>query len=357
MTELTDRSFLTTVFAMPTAFISQPGLLVSARGRTLLVQDGQACLARIKLIDLDRLVLAGGVNITTPALRRLSAAGIPTALVTQQGRLVGSLLPCGALHWQKLERQFAVCRNPDQRLKLSRQMVLAKLTSMGQLLRRFLSNHPHPAIADAAQQLDETMAPVRAAAHINQLRGLEGRAAAVYWSAFRQTLDQWATWSQRTKRPPRDPLSAALGYGYALLASEVTDLVATLGYEPARGFYHEPRPGRPSLALDMMEPFRHEIVDRLLQRLVNLRQLEPADFRPGPNNAVWLKTEAAKKVVGCYEQLMEGKFERAPGYCPRALLRERVAAQLEAAFGDHPSPPVTFHVPTTVNDLSYGVSA
>lgn len=341
---------------MPTAFISQPGVQVSARGRTLLVQDGEACLAQIKLIDLDRLVLAGGVNITTPALRRLCAAAIPTALVTQQGRLVGSLLPCGSGNWQKLERQFAICRDPVQRLNLSRQLVSDKLSSMIRLLRRFLSNYSTPAVAAAVQQLDEAAPLVRSAAQLAQLRGLEGRVSAVYWSAFRHTLDGWAAFPQRTKRPPRDPVSAVLGYGYAVLTTEVADLVAALGYEPARGFYHEPRPGRPALALDMMEPLRHDIVDRLLQRLINLRQLEQDDFRPGPNGAVWLKPEAAKKVVGCYEQLMEGKFERSPSKSPRMLLREHVAAQLELALGEPASSPCMLPLSLPTQDFSYGVS-
>jgi CRISPR-associated endonuclease Cas1 len=146
-----------------------------------------------------------------------------------------------------------------------------------------------------------------------------------------------------------------LGYGYALLASEVVDWITALGYEPSRGFYHEPRAGRPALALDLMEPYRHEIIDRLVQRLVNLQQIKDSDFRPGPNGGIWLKPAAARKLVGCHEQLMAGQLDREPG--PREILRRRIAEHLEQAFGDATPTSSLDTTPTLATEFACGVSS
>ena len=137
------------------------------------------------------------------------------------------------------------------------------------------------------------------------MRGQEGFAAAAYFGAFSAMLGGGRTFDGRTRRPPRDPVNAVLSFLYALLASEYSGAAEGVGLDPQVGYLHALRPGRPSLALDLMEEVRASVADRLAITLFNRRQLGDGDFEHLPGGAVHMNSQGRKRVIAAYQQRKE----------------------------------------------------
>ena len=140
---------------------------------------------------------------------------------------------------------------------------------------------------------------------LDTLRGIEGDSAAAYFELFPlllTTKDPAITMLGRNRRPPTDPVNALLSFLYSLLTHDCRSALAAAGLDPAVGFLHRDRPGRPSLALDLMEEFRPVLADRLALALLNRRQLDISDFDPRENGAVTLREESRKKVLVAWQE-------------------------------------------------------
>ena len=139
----------------------------------------------------------------------------------------------------------------------------------------------------------------------------EGMAARFYFTVFGGMLLKNFEFLGRTKQPPRDPVNALLSYGYTILARRMAAMLEWAGLDPYFGFLHEIEPGRPSLALDLIEPFRPFFIDRLVLKVVNREQIIPSDFEPGePNEAVWLTPRGREKFWAAMETFFDSGLER-----------------------------------------------
>jgi CRISPR-associated protein Cas1 len=202
-------------------------------------------------------------------------------------------------------RQYAAAVDPARCLALARQFVQAKIANCRTLLRR---NHPSP----AETLLSDLKGDIRRAGRadrLDALLGVEGTAAHRYFSAFAEMLHpgegETATFDleSRNRRPPRDPVNALLSLGYAMLTREWTVTLFSVGFDPYLGFYHQPRYGRPALALDLMEEYRPLIADSLVLTVVNNGELRSEHFARAPG-AVSLTAAGRRKFIEAYERRM-----------------------------------------------------
>jgi len=291
-------------------YVQEQGARISKSGETFQVRLKDAKLGEARIFETSHVALFGSVQITTQALQEMCARGIPLTLFSTGGWFYG--IAHGMTH-KNIElrlAQYHVAADPALSLSLASQMIAAKIENSRTLLMR---NHPSPP-ADALAELARLADAARTAPALPTLLGIEGLAARTYFAAFHGMLkprndpqpqpDYTFDFNARNRRPPHDPINALLSYAYALLAKDLTIAALAVGFDPFLGFYHQPRYGRPALALDLMEEFRPIIADSVVLAVVNNAILTPADFlRRGP--AVALKPTARKKLIQAYERRLD----------------------------------------------------
>jgi CRISPR-associated protein Cas1 len=202
--------------------------------------------------------------------------------------------------------QYRAASDPEACLGIARGLVASKIRNSRTLLRRNLGE-ADPVVFS---QLDQLARKAESAAALDTLLGIEGSAARVYFGAFsgmlkgNEALHSTFDLDGRNRRPPKDPINALLSFAYALLTKDFAVTLSTVGLEPLLGFYHQPRFGRPALALDLMEEFRPLIADSVVIGAVNNGVFTDSDFVRGPGS-VALKPDARKRFLLAYERRMD----------------------------------------------------
>ncbi len=287
---------------MATLYLTEQGAIVRKSSDHLIVKKDEQTLLEIPCADVDHLMIFGNIQVTTPALWELAAHGIETAFFSRGGKLLLQLTP---EHPKNLALRAAQWRrhfDADFALRLARAIVAGKLDNALAVIRDYRRNHPELDCA-AELRLIET-AREKTAAGLDRLRGLEGSATAAYFKVLgRMLLPPWQ-FAARTRRPPKDPVNAVLSFGYVIVGNELRSLLDGIGFDPFAGFYHADEYGRPSLALDLLEEFRHSLVDRLALHLFNQNVFTPADFERTANAGVYLSRDGQKKFFKSYERYL-----------------------------------------------------
>lgn len=318
---------------MRTLYVTTVGSLVRRDNRALVVEREGTVLAREPLDGLGRVLVWGGVEVTTAALRLLLREGIRVALLTQRGRYVGSV--AGPLDGAVATRLAQTRRyaDPAFALDFARAVVRDKLHAQVHLLREARKRGGPDAVKDAAAEIERRLPDVDAAADLDAVRGLEGIAARTYFAALATLLPAPFTFDGRNRRPPRDPVNALLSLGYVLLGHEVAGDLEARGFDPRLGFLHTLRAGRPALALDVLEPWRPPAVDRLVLTLLRRRVIRTEHFR-AEGGGILLTPTGLRLFLEAYDQHL-GRPE------DPTSLRRRIAAHadhVEARLLDAPAP-------------------
>lgn len=283
-------------------YVTGQGQTVRKRGDRLEIWSKEGKVIDVKLIDVSQVCLYGGVEITTPAMVELMQRGVPVLHFTHGGWFEG--IAWGHTH-KNVElrlKQFEWARDTARSLIISRSIVAGKVRNCRTLLRRNNPQIPHEAL-DSLARLSKDAETAKGR---ETLLGIEGAAAGAYFLHFSELLKSKASefsFQDRNKRPPRDPVNAVLSYLYGILAKELFVVLLAVGFDPYLGFYHQPKYGRPALALDMMEEFRPLIADSTAITLFNKGEFSSKDFiRTGLG--VSMSPVAKKKVVAGYERRM-----------------------------------------------------
>jgi CRISP-associated protein Cas1 len=288
---------------VPVYVIGQ-GHTVRKRGERLEIWShdaGKVSEARIR--EVSKICLYGGVEITTPAMVELMQRNVPVLHFSHGGWFLG--ICQGMSHKNVLLRikQFQWAGDEEKSLSIARKIVSGKIENSRIRLRRYDPDVPDQVL----ESLSALAKDAENATSRQSLLGIEGAAAAAYFSRFSSMLkvgDKNISFEGRNKRPPRDPVNSTLSYLYGILAKELFSTVQAAGFDPYLGFYHQPRYGRPALALDMMEEFRPVIADSAAFVLFNKKELTDKDFIK-TGIGLSLTPDAKKKVVAGYEQRMQ----------------------------------------------------
>ena len=277
---------------------------VAKDGERLVItkDDDEPVYAR--LAETSQLVVMGNVYITTPTLHELMRRNIPVTWQSYGGWFLGHTTGIGHANVELRTAQYKGSFEDQVCLKLARGWVRAKIRNCRTLLRR---NQRPEAKVDAALRDLKRLADQAGRTHdINSLLGVEGAAAARYFRHFTDMLKATGDAAQfemhnRNRRPPTDPVNAVLSFGYAMLSRAFSVALSATGFDPYRGFFHQPRYGRPALALDMMEPFRPLIVDSVVVTAFNNGEVRPKDFIRSPVG-VNLSESGRKRLIATFER-------------------------------------------------------
>ena len=248
----------------------------------------------------------------SPALMgHCAALGVRISFMGPNGRFLARVE--GPVSGNVLLRraQYRIADNPEASISLARNLVVGKISNQRTVLRRALRDHgakmseqERRRMEEATLRLKHVVRRVVRPESADGLRGLEGEAARLYYETFGDLVrreDSVFAFPRRSRRPPLDPMNALLSFLYALLANDCRSAVETTGLDPAVGFLHRERPGRPSLALDLMEELRPVLADRVALSLVNRHQLGEADFDTAVSSAVSLSDNARRTVLTAYQ--------------------------------------------------------
>ncbi|MFN0306090.1 MAG: CRISPR-associated endonuclease Cas1, partial [Burkholderiales bacterium] len=293
--------------ALP-VYVQARSAKVAKNGETLEISIDDQKVKTARLGEVSQLVLMGNVYVTTPCLHELMSRDITVSWHSFGGWFLGHTVSTGHKNVEIRTAQYKASFDTAHCLRIAKSLVVAKIQNSRTLLRRNWKEGEAPESVMEAFKFDVDQA--RRAKSLDELLGFEGNAAARYFGQFQQMIrrnDEGGfdfDFHNRNRRPPTDPVNALLSFGYSLLTRTWTVTLSGVGFDPYRGFYHQPRYGRPSLALDMMEPFRPLIVDSSVLQVINNGEVKPSDFK-SVAGSVLLDDDGRKRFIAAFERRLE----------------------------------------------------
>lgn len=286
-------------------YVQEQGARVGKRGSILVVKRDDEEIATVRLKDVSQVVLCGNVQISSQTVHLLCESNVPVVYLSRGHWFYGVTQGITLRNAYDRAAQFRAATDPALCLRFAKAVVSAKGANQRRLLVRNGSPAPEPAVTEMATLLKK----VDHAADADALLGIEGGLAAKYFAAFGELLrprDFDAEWDfrSRNRRPPRDPVNALLSFGYALLAKECSVALLGEGLDPWWGLFHQPRHGRPALALDLMEEFRPLIVDSAVLTAVNTGMVSREDFVRSAAECA-LKDTGRRAFIQAYEARLD----------------------------------------------------
>jgi CRISP-associated protein Cas1 len=255
------------------------------------------------------IVAFGQVGISPPLLGYCGERGVTVSWFSEHGRFLARAE--GPVSGNVLLRraQYRASDSAERAASIARSVVIGKVLNQRSVLRRALRDHgdalpeiDRALVEQAADHLDRVLTGLSKDLGLDRVRGMEGDSAHVYFGAFpKLLLEPRFQFNERVRRPPTDPVNALLSFIYALLTHDARSALEGVGLDPAVGFLHRDRPGRPSLALDLVEEFRAWFADRLALTLINRRQLAPGDFAVLEGSSVRLTDAGRRTVLVAYQ--------------------------------------------------------
>ncbi|TDU67131.1 CRISPR-associated endonuclease Cas1 [Prosthecobacter fusiformis] len=301
-------------------YLNTQGARVTLRGEVVVVKEQDSVLGEFRLKDLSHVALFGNIQITTQTVQMLCEAEIPVAYFSMGGWFYGLTRGHGLKNVYTRIEQFQSAQDPHRCLALAQRFIHGKIRNHRTQLMRNHVNLPD----GVSLKMKRAAGDVLAARSLGELLGMEGAAAAMYFQNFAGMIKVGADddelpglepvkkadrpdftfdFTKRARRPPTDPVNALLSLAYSLLAKDCTLAALAVGFDPYIGFFHQPRHGRPALALDLMEEFRPLIAESAVLTALNNRMINPGHFvRAG--EAVNLTVHGRKAFFQAYEQRM-----------------------------------------------------
>jgi CRISPR-associated protein Cas1 len=314
-----------------TLFLTTDGSYLAREGQSLLVRVERQTKLRVPVHTLGSVVCLCRALVSPSAMGLCAESGVSISFLTSNGRFVARVSGFTPGNVLLRREQYRVADDASRAALIVRSIVSAKIANQRAVLLRGQRERPnapptvHPSdegqpaappdprpqrLDRAVRDLAECLRHAGRASSIDELRGVEGEAAATYIGVLDLLVTEAhgpqhrAAFSiaSRSRRPPMDPANALLSFLYAMLANDCRSACESVGLDPAVGFLHVDRPGRPSLALDLMEEFRPLLADRLALSMINRRQLDPESFLKAESGAVSLTDPARKSVLIAYQK-------------------------------------------------------
>lgn len=291
-----------------TLYVTSTDAHLAKDGQNVVVWIADKVRLRVPIHNLEGIVTMGYTG-ASPALMGLCAErGVSLAFHTPNGRLLSRVMPANKGNVLLRKRQYSMHDNVLESLQVARYVVIGKLANSRSVLRRFVRDYRNDPrsldITPMADRLTRLIEKASTVSSVDELRGIEGDGARSYYSVFSRLIrnaDRGFSFSGRSRRPPLDRTNAILSFLYSMLANDCTAALETVGLDSQVGFLHRLRPGRASLALDIMEELRPYLVDRLALTIINNRQIKKGDFQEKENGAVLLEDRARKVVIDAWQ--------------------------------------------------------
>ena len=287
-----------------TLYVTSENSYLALDGENIVIYEDQEERGRLPLHNLEGIV-SFGYRGTSPALMGACAErNVSLCYLTPQGKFLARVT--GKIKGNVVLRrqQYDSCMDKEKAMDISRNCILAKVYNSRWILERACRDHSLQIdlekVKEASQKLKNALNDIKVCETAEQLRGFEGEAASVYYGVFDELILQQKKEFQfqgRNRRPPQDPINALLSFAYTLLANSAGTALETVGLDPYVGYLHTERPGRMSLALDLMEELRAPLADRFVLSLVNKKIVNGKDFQKKENGAVLMKEETRRSIL------------------------------------------------------------
>lgn len=292
-----------------TMFVTTQGTYLHKEGETVQIKVENETKGYIPVHTIGGIVCFGRVSISPPLMGFCAENDVAVSFLSEHGRFLASVR--GPVSGNVLLRrtQYRMADNRNDSANLARFFLMGKISNCRRVIDRTLRDHGEKIASDdlseASARLKSSLDALRQASDLDSLRGIEGESAKNYFSVFDHLIlskkDEFR-FNGRSRRPPLDKVNCLISFIYTLLMHDVRSALESVGLDPAVGFLHRDRPGRPGFALDMMEEFRPYFADRLALSLINLSQVKPSGFRSTESGAVLMDDETRKNLLVAYQK-------------------------------------------------------
>ncbi len=312
-----------------TLYVITQGTYLSKEGECVLVRVDGAEKTRIPIHTLGGVICFGQVSCSPQLLGHCAENDVAVSFLTEHGRFIAQVR--GPVSGNVLLRreQYRWADSKEASSRMARFLLLGKIANSRNVLLRAVRDHGGDGrgerLRKAADRLERCLVRIQSPElSLDELRGIEGECGALYFGVFDALVtseDAAFRFNGRNRRPPLDPVNCLLSFLYTLLLHDIRGALECTGLDPAVGFLHRDRPGRPGLALDLMEEFRSVVADRLTLSLINLGQVKSKDFRALESGAVLMEDDARKEVILAYQKRKQEEVEH-------PFLKEKMAVGL-----------------------------
>jgi CRISPR-associated protein Cas1 len=292
-----------------TLYVTTQGAYLCHEGESVIVRVERETKLRVPIHMLGGIVCFGQVSCSQPLMGLCGQRGVLISYLTEFGKFLARVQGPVSGNVLLRRRQYRLADSPPEALAIARSFVTGKVANCRTVLQRVLRDREcadgREDIEGVILRLAHVIREVGSAQTIAELRGMEGEAANRYFGVFKHLIsaqEEAFRFETRNRRPPMDNMNALLSYVYTLLTHDANAALEAVGLDPQVGYLHAERPGRPSLALDLVEEFRAFIGDRLALSLVNLKQLQANDFKTTESGAVTMSDEARKTLLAAYQK-------------------------------------------------------
>ena len=291
-----------------TLYVTTQNAYLHKEGQSVVVKIENEVRLRMPIHTLDSIICFGAVSMSPFLMFHCAENRVAVSFLSQHGRFLARVQ--GPISGNVLLRKEQYRRAGENQIssEIARNILIGKLANARTTLRRALRDHGANQTLQTAQlRLGHQIQRLEKANFhtIDELRGFEGDTAASYFAAFPELItvnEEAFSFTGRNRRPPTDPVNALLSFAYTLLVHDCRSALEGVGLDPQVGFLHAIRPGRPSLALDLMEEFRSFLADRLVLSLINRRQIQPRDFNDSAGGAVSMTDTARKQLLAAWQK-------------------------------------------------------
>ena len=292
-----------------TLFVTTQGTYLAKEGETVVVKVNQEIRLRVPIHTIGGIVCFGNVSCSPFLMGFCGENGVGISFLSEYGRFLARVQ--GPVSGNVLLRREQYRKADDQEYsaQMAKAFVTGKIANCRTVLQRVLRDHAQKLDEDALRRSVDDMSRSLQSLELNQsldsVRGLEGDSAHTYFSVFDHLIvaqKESFTFQERNRRPPLDNVNCLLSFLYTLLMHDCRSALESVGLDPAVGFLHRDRPGRPSLALDIMEEFRPFLADRLALSLINLRQVQDKGFNKTEAGAVIMNDETRRTLLVAYQE-------------------------------------------------------
>lgn len=299
-----------------TLFVTTKGAYLAKEGETVAVKiDGKVRL-QLPIHTLDGIVCFGQVSCSPFLMGFCAERDVAISFLTDYGRFLAKVQGPVSGNVLLRRQQYRWADNQEKTVSVTRAILTGKIANSRTVLQRAIRDHAgkisNNDLQAASNRLGSILMHLQADLPLDRLRGYEGEAARVYFNVFDQLIISQSkdfVFNQRSRRPPLDRVNCLLSFIYTLLMHDVRSALECVGLDPAVGFLHRDRPGRPSLALDMMEEFRPFLADRLALSLINLSRVKGKGFKQMESGAVLMNDETRKKLLVSYQKRKQDEIK------------------------------------------------
>ncbi|MEW5871262.1 MAG: type I-C CRISPR-associated endonuclease Cas1c [Chloroflexota bacterium] len=277
-------------------------------GETVVVKKDEQVSMRLPLHNLENIVCFNYPGVSPALMGACAERSIGLSFLRPSGRFLARVTGRVKGNLLLRKKQYELSQNEEACVAMAASFLLGKIANSRKVVERALRDHAMlvdtPALRAVSDFLKGTLKAIQSGDTLDELRGLEGSAAKQYFRVFGQLILQQReefTFEERSRRPPRDKMNALLSFFYTLLAYEVASALEVVGLDPYVGFLHADRPGRPSLALDLMEELRPVFADRLALSLVNRKQVSGKGFVQKESGGILMDDETRKAVLSAWQ--------------------------------------------------------